>query len=388
MPTDLSSDQDFQNLSDRDQHAYLTDTDPDYGKLSADDQKAYRQYSTDITNPEKMLQKAQQQAAAVPGQLPRDPKESILGHQRAVRSGRDEVAQQTMPLLKTVGTIGTVAGLAAPGLGEATIPSMLATAARVGIGGGAGASIGEEGGSRIGSLFGPTGREVGGTIGAIGGGLVGGGIAGGLERDPATGKVNPLPLGIQRFIPKRLVPMGESTPVYGPTRINPEHLAEVTPSPEIGSPENPGWHSKIPSRMPTISAEPDPLIQAVREGRAAKIPTRMPAISDPSGRGGPIPIEAVRGGQAVRTVPEPRTPFEGENPKYMASVPRKNLRSLAAGGKPGAGTQLQQLGEKVIYAPPAGFPAPREVIHNIGEEPEPTTIPEIQRTRRLQHAAD
>jgi hypothetical protein len=53
----------------------------------------------------------------------------------------------------------------------------------------------------------------------------------------------------------------------------------------------------------------------------------------------------------VAVLPEPRAPFEGETPNYMASVPRPKLERLALSGKPGAGTQLQQLGQRVIYAP-------------------------------------
>lgn len=53
----------------------------------------------------------------------------------------------------------------------------------------------------------------------------------------------------------------------------------------------------------------------------------------------------------ITVVPEPRAPFAGETPNYMASVPRDQLGNLALAGKPGAGTQLQQLGQPVLYAP-------------------------------------
>ena len=176
----------------------------------------------------------------------------------------------------------------------------------------------------------------------------------------------------------------------------PTRMPEIAPpEPELGSPENPAWHSKLPDRIPPIKTSrgitfdvPIPERQAAIPNIAANPAADLAARQATARASAPVTMEAIRGGQAVRTLPEPRTPFEGENPKYMASVPRKNLRSLAAGGKPGAGTQLQQLGEKVIYAPTAGFPAPREVIRNIGEEPEPKTIPELKRTRRLEHAAD
>lgn len=53
----------------------------------------------------------------------------------------------------------------------------------------------------------------------------------------------------------------------------------------------------------------------------------------------------------ITVVPEPRAPFAGETPNYMASVPRDQLGNLALAGKPGAGTQLQQLGQPILYAP-------------------------------------
>lgn len=55
----------------------------------------------------------------------------------------------------------------------------------------------------------------------------------------------------------------------------------------------------------------------------------------------------------VTLFPEPRPEFEGETPNYMASVPRDELPDMAARGKPGAGRQLQQLGEPVLYIPRA-----------------------------------
>ncbi len=53
----------------------------------------------------------------------------------------------------------------------------------------------------------------------------------------------------------------------------------------------------------------------------------------------------------VQVVPEPRKPFPGEQPGIMQSVPREELPEQAATGKPGAGTQLQNIGKKIIYQP-------------------------------------
>jgi hypothetical protein len=62
----------------------------------------------------------------------------------------------------------------------------------------------------------------------------------------------------------------------------------------------------------------------------------------------------------VTFVPEPRAPFAGEEPNYMASVPRSSLGKAAMSRKPGAGTQMQQLGQPIIYIPDeADYPGPR-----------------------------
>lgn len=115
----------------------------------------------------------------------------------------------------------------------------------------------------------------------------------------------------------------------------------LIPKGEMGTPTNPGWFSDLPQRMPAMGTD------------AAKAEA------------------ASRGGQTIRVIPEPREPFEGEKPGYMASVPRKSLRPLASSGKPGAGTQLQQLGERVIYSPATGYPEPRSIQH-IDESSEET----------------
>jgi hypothetical protein len=62
----------------------------------------------------------------------------------------------------------------------------------------------------------------------------------------------------------------------------------------------------------------------------------------------------------VNVLPEPRAPFKGENPNYMGSVPRNELNKMAVGRKPGAGRQLQQLGQPIVYIPAeADVPPPR-----------------------------
>src|SRR5256885_16464131 len=60
-------------------------------------------------------------------------------------------------------------------------------------------------------------------------------------------------------------------------------------------------------------------------------------------------------------LPVPRGPLPGENPAYMASIPRGRLRELGLQGRPGAGEQLRNVGKTVLYMPPEGYPGPREV---------------------------
>lgn len=57
------------------------------------------------------------------------------------------------------------------------------------------------------------------------------------------------------------------------------------------------------------------------------------------------------GPRGFMVVPEPRPNFAGETEGYMGSVPRETLPDLAMSGKPGAGRQLQQLGEDILYSP-------------------------------------
>lgn len=91
--------------------------------------------------------------------------------------------------------------------------------------------------------------------------------------------------------------------------------------------------------------------KAISEGRAAKIPTRISAS-----------LQEAQAAETPSLIPEPRPSFSGEDAGYMASVPRKQLSSLAQTGKPGAGMQLQQLGKPVLYIPKeADFPVPQDI---------------------------
>ena len=131
-------------------------------------------------------------------------------------------------------------------------------------------------------------------------------------------------------------------------------LIPKRPPPELGTPENPGFMAKLPSRMPRVapvSAPTPELGSPENPGWVVKIPDRMPtAISRVGGLSTKLPN--------VSLIPEPRPEVPGE-PNLMGSVPRGRLPGLAAQGAPFAGKQLQALGKTVLYTPPEGYPGPR-----------------------------
>ena len=233
------------------------------------------------------------------------------------------------------GLIGSIGEAGAEGL-----PGLAKFGLKMGrglIGAGVGAGIGERGGAGVGGLFGENGRKIGGTLGAVGGGLLGGGLAAGLERNPSTLQIKSMPFGMQRAIPEWMVPGGvedeEAAKAAFMNRGYKSALPEAAAPAELdqyGLPKNPAnpdigpLYSKIPSTMPKIGA---------------------------SGSGSPLVGAAPEQGGGVTVVPEPNPLFPGENPNYAASTPRDELIGQAQRGKPGAGTQLQQLGRPVIYRP-------------------------------------
>lgn len=127
--------------------------------------------------------------------------------------------------------------------------------------------------------------------------------------------------------------------------------------PEVGSPENPGFSSKLPTRLPSnLRGDPfSPQAQAA------------PIATNPFTPKGEIPYGS------VIQLPEPNEAVSPINPKYMGSVPRNELVGMGKSGTPGAGTQLQQIGNKVIYTPPEGFNPPKEVT-SFSSEGKPYTI--------------
>jgi hypothetical protein len=98
------------------------------------------------------------------------------------------------------------------------------------------------------------------------------------------------------------------------------------------------------ARRPLPAAEP-----AARRAFEQSTPGALGGIRPPADTpAAAIPRSSI---PDVSLVPEPRSLFPGEQPNYMANVPREELPGLADIAKPGAGQQLQQLGKRVIYIP-------------------------------------
>lgn len=132
-------------------------------------------------------------------------------------------------------------------------------------------------------------------------------------------------------------------------------MNELSPKPELGSPENPGWVAPLPNKMPSVT---DPVTQAVREGRAARIPSKMPSVTDPvtqavrEGRASAVPTRmpeqtaqvdpvtaAVRRGDAARlpirmpkpasiteASPNPLRGMQSTSPSEVANLPPTEVR--------------------------------------------------------------
>jgi hypothetical protein len=133
---------------------------------------------------------------------------------------------------------------------------------------------------------------------------------------------------------------------FMPRVAQPNIPEALVPKGELGTPTNPGPFNKIPSRV-SADMRGDP-IEAAENARLGPNAPAAQATAPPKG-------------QVIR-LPEPNQAVPPINPKYMASVPRRQLVGLGKSGTPGAGTQLQQIGNKVIYTPPEGYPGPRPSV--------------------------
>ena len=221
------------------------------------------------------------------------PREGPGAYNNAQVVGHGNVPEGRAKINKSGEKVSRDIAIAAPILGGVAAPMIAGAtipgALRIATMGGLGAAGGRYAGGGLGGMFGPTGKQIGEGVGSVLGGL-----AGGLEG-------------------------------YKMQPPNPEE--------ELGSFMNKGYKSMdIPPEEAERGAFMNRGYQSMDEP-----PARMPGLKI--------------GHPEVNVVPEPRGEFAGENPNYMASVPRDELNRLAVAAKPGAGTQLQQLGKPIIYIP-------------------------------------
>lgn len=162
----------------------------------------------------------------------------------------------------SIAAAGTAAAKALPAVGRTVL------------GGSAGASVGGYAGKEIGGIFGNP--ELGQKIGAGIGGVVGGGMgARGIE----------VPSGKYGLLGRLL---GGKSPVYGEldaTKLNVPYAGEEIP-PELGSPENPGFMSKLPSRL--TKSQQEALKPVDLSDLATKVPTKSSPIYGPESPAPPI----------------------------------------------------------------------------------------------------
>jgi len=216
-------------------------------------------------------------------------------------------------------------------------------------------------GAAVGSKF---GRYAGEAMGAPDIGEDVGGLMGGLISGMGGTKLREANNSVAGALRKPATPMQAEQGIPGSVKpILPEMLQKYTipdwaiPKGEVGTPTNPGPFNRVPNRVsPQFRGDPfAPPAQAA------------PIATNPFTPKGEIPYGS------VIQLPEPNEAVSPINPKYMGSVPRNELVGMGKSRTPGAGTQLQQIGNKVIYTPPEGFNPPKEVT-SFSSEGKPYTI--------------
>jgi hypothetical protein len=284
------------------------------------------------------------------GGLPKShPSDTLQSYNR--ETGQNETPAQHNKYLGTAVTTGMALGTGGTSLAEGIAANGLrAGLAPVvkGIGGSiAGKFIGREAGGMIGH------PEAGATIGGLAGGLYG--LGGGkipMNHGELSELLEPPPKLPQGWTGEETaaptVGIGSPSPTYQDYATNrgTEISRAMKQQPAafgIGSPEP---ESQVGAPLPSYED------YAANRGKEIMSARRQQpdAFEEPTGVGAPTVAKPSRS-TGVAIVPEPRLQFAGETPNYMASVPRPRLERLALSGKPGAATQLQQLGQPTLYIP-------------------------------------
>jgi hypothetical protein len=262
-----------------------------------------------------------------------------LGH--AVYAGYREPAEDPEAQVEAskiggyMGMAGGVGGgarmIAEKGLRAAAGPIIRGVSGAV-----AGTAAGGYGGRQIGGMFSPKAAERGGHIGATLGGLAGG-IYGGMQPEPVPE-------------PEFSDVSKSSGPYRGPSSVP----TPIAPEPPLGSPENPGLMSKIPT------------------GRNS-MPKIAPVLGSPENPGLTSPIPTGRGSMRLdpSIAPGPRVPKGGlpvpEGPKLFnggggarepgrvgneGSAARFTNQSAYDKAKQGSREAIMTLGRRGIEPPP------------------------------------
>jgi hypothetical protein len=326
----LNEDQDFLKLSPNDQARYLNDTDPDFKSLSSADQAAYLAHLTNQPLQEQPKEGVWNAAKKSFAQLNPfgEAKPQPVGdiNQSSMMDYQARKSQRGIPYALGAGVAQAVG---------ADVPGMEASAER-----------GDPGGV-IGHAL--PGVAVAAAPLALEGGMRAvGGISG--TSTPA----------------RALQTMGRTAENFDLTKpISTfgkmgDYWRESSPEGRLLARTNQAVNEGRAARIPITAGAP-PKVGATERipvtpgwktpwvGQQERIPVRPGATMHGAAMHGMA--EGGMGGPDITFVPEPRTPFTGENEGYMASVPRDELNDLASKRKPGAGKQLQQLGKPIIYIP-------------------------------------
>jgi hypothetical protein len=198
-----------------------------------------------------------------------------------MESGLSSPAQtpENAEAMATGAAIGApIEGLAVGG--ARAIPAI----ARSLVGATAGSAIGGYGGKEVGGLVGHP--EAGAKVGAAIGGLAGGytGARGGAvpTKNAFLNKI----MGLEEAAPEYVLASKSPGPYRGPKSVP----KPVTPQPELGSPENPAYSSKLPTGRNSMPKPEKPVRQPIAEVQSAEgVPGSLPK---PSGRLVLLPEEA------------------------------------------------------------------------------------------------
>jgi hypothetical protein len=364
-PNQLAQDKDFLGLSPQDQHAYLSEQDPDYAKLSPEDQKGYLEHLTGKPA-------APNAGLAPPAGAPPKPEEAA----KTMTSGEGPIARNMTSFESRLGDMGgrVLGGMKAFGKDMTSSPSIVTEESKQKFGDEAEQPFTAEDKRTLNPIARTSDRP-------------------GADIDYGATAANILPLFIDPMgrgvgesaagsMVKGFGRMAGKVPVGQVARTGGRMLGQtdLTKPFKAASQVPKFWRESSPEGRMLAATK-----QAVQERRASMIPMRVPgevaprAMSPPPVRWSPpvpgrqpaVPIPPVRygprmsvpgeleAGSSSMFVPEPREGFAGENPGYMASVPRGELGKMALTRKPGAAAHMQQLGRPIIYIPDEADLPPR-----------------------------